>query len=224
MATDRAARWTKCCAARPRTGSAAAYPGRVSATRLLVLGVVRGYGRAHGYLIGSDLASWDAADWANVKWGSIYHALRKLTADGLLRDHDEVPGRTDYEITEEGEAEYLRLLREAVRRPHTRPDQLAAALAMLPSLPRTEAVRLLRERLAALEEIRDKAQAQLDAWTSPPHWSELYGLWQHTAAGGAEWTRGLIARLEAGAYAMAGEPGSPGRPGSWAALQRDAEP
>jgi DNA-binding PadR family transcriptional regulator len=192
----------------------------VSATRLLVLGVVRGYGRAHGYLIGSDLASWDAADWANVKWGSIYHALRRLTAEGLLRDHDEVPGRTDYEITEKGEAEFGRLLREAVRRPHTRPDQLGAALAMLPSLPRAEAVRLLRERLAALEEIREEARAQLDGLADPPHWSELYGLWQHTAAGGAEWTRGLIARLEDGAYAMAGEPGSPGRPGSWRALLR----
>ena len=35
------------------------------------------------------------------------------------------------------------------------------------------------------------------------------------AAGGAAWTRRLIARLDDGAYPMAGEPGSPGRPGSW---------
>lgn len=191
----------------------------MSATRLLVLGVVRGYGRAHGYLVGSDLASWDAADWANVKWGSIYHALRSLTRSGHLLDHDDVAGRTDYELTELGEAEYLRLLRDAVRHPQTRPDQLAAALAMLPSLPRDEAIGLLRERLAALEEIRDEAQAQLDSWTDPPHWSELYGLWRHTAAGGVEWTAGLIGRLESGRYAMSGEPGSPGRPGSWLSLK-----
>lgn len=191
----------------------------MSATRLLVLGIVRGYGRAHGYRVGSDLASWDAADWANVKWGSIYHALRSLTRSGHLLDHDDVAGRTDYELTERGEAEYLRLLRDAVRRPQSRPDYLGAALAMLPSLSRDEAVRLLRERLTALEETRDKARAQLDAWTDPPHWSELYGLWEHTAAGGVEWTAGLIERLEAGRYAMAGEPGSPGRAGSWPSLQ-----
>jgi Predicted transcriptional regulators len=187
----------------------------MSATRLLVLGIVRGYGRAHGYRVGNDLLSWGADEWANVKWGSIYHALRALTQAGFLIDHDDVPGRTDYELTESGEAEYLRLLRDAVRRPHPRPDLLGAALAMLPSLPRDEAIRLLRDRLTALEETRDKAQAQVDGWADPAHVRELFGLWQHNAAGGAEWTRGLIERLEAGAYPMAGEPDSPGRPGSW---------
>ncbi len=190
----------------------------MSATRLLVLGVVRGYGRAHGYRVGTDLASWGADDWANVKWGSIYHALRALTTSGALVDHLDVPGRTEYEITEKGEAEFQKLLREAVRRPHTRPDQLGAALTMLPALPRAEAVRLLRERLAALEDVRDKAQAQLDELVERPHWTELFGLWRHTAAGGIAWTEGLIERLESGAYLMAGEPGSPGRPGSWPAL------
>ena len=190
----------------------------MSATRLLVLGVVRGYGRAHGYRVGSDLLSWGADEWANVKWGSIYHALRRLTADGLLLDHDEVPGRTDYELTERGEAEFQRLLRDALRRPHPRPDLIGAALAMLPSLPRADAVRLLGERLAALEAARDKAAAQVAGWAEPPHVRELFGLWESTAAGGAEWTRGLIERLEAGAYPMAGEPGSPGTPGSWPSL------
>jgi len=190
----------------------------MSATRLLVLGIVRGYGRAHGYRIGTDLLSWGADEWANVKWGSIYHALRTLTEGGLLLDHNDIPGRTEYELTERGEAEYLRLLRDAVCRPQTRPDHLGGALAMLPSLPRAEAVRLLRERLTALEEIRDKAQTQLDAMVDPPHWSELFELWRHTAAGGVAWTEGLIARLEDGAYVMAGEPNSPGRPGSWLSL------
>ncbi|MEU4766074.1 PadR family transcriptional regulator [Actinosynnema sp. NPDC023794] len=191
----------------------------MSATRLLVLGVVRGYGRAHGYLIGNDLMSWGAGEWANVKWGSIYHALKQLTKDGCLADHSVPPGRTDYEITPKGEAEYRGLLRDALRRPETRPDLLAAGLALLPSLSREEAVGLLTERLAALEARRDAARKQAGEWDEPPHVKELFGLWEHTAAGGAEWTRGLVERLEAGAYPMAGEPGSPGAPGSWGILK-----
>ncbi len=171
----------------------------MSATRLLVLGVVRGYGRTHGYRIGTDLLSWGAGDWANVKWGSIYHALRSLTQAGLLVDHDDVPGRTDYALTERGEAAFQRLLRDAVRARQPRADHLGAALAMLPALTRADAVRLLRERLVALEEIRDKAQAELDSRVDAPHWFELFGLWRDTAAGGVEWTVGLIGRLEAGA-------------------------
>ena len=170
----------------------------MSATRLLVLGIVRGYGRAHGYRVGNDLLAWGADEWANVKWGSIYHALRTLTQSGFLLDHNDVAGRTDYELTERGEAEFMRLLRDALRRPHPRPDLVGAALAMLPALPREDAIRLLRERLVALEATRDKAQAQIDAWAEPPHVRELFGLWQHNAAGGAQWTRGLIERLAGG--------------------------
>jgi DNA-binding PadR family transcriptional regulator len=191
----------------------------MSATRLLVLGIVRGYGRAHGYRIGNDLLAWGADEWANVKWGSIYHALRSLTDGGFLVDHNDVPGRTEYELTDRGEAEYMKLLRQALRRPQPRPDFLGAALAMLPSLPRQEAIALLRERLDALEAQRDKARAQVDALVDPPHVRELFGLWESQAASSVEWTRGLIGRLEGGAYPLAGEPGSPGKPGSWEALK-----
>ena len=196
----------------------------MSATRLLVLGIVRGYGRAHGYRVGSDLVSWGADEWANVKWGSIYHALKTLTASGHLLDHYDNPARTEYSVTERGEAEFLKLLRDAVRRPQARPDFLGAALALLPSLPRGEAITLLRERLAVLTEQQEKAQAQVEGWTYPPHVRELFGLAEANAASGVAWTRGIIARLEAGAYPMAGEPDSPGRPGSWPALLQDDVP
>lgn len=187
----------------------------MSATRLLVLGVVRGYGRAHGYLVGNDLMSWGTGEWANVKWGSIYHALKQLTKEGCLTDECLPPGRTDYELTEKGEAEFRKLLRDSIRRPESRPDMLGAGLALLPSLERDEAISLLKERLAALEAKRDEARVQAETWERPPHVKELFGLWTHSAASGVEWTRGLIERLENGAYPMAGDPHSPGPPGSW---------
>ncbi|MFI9386309.1 PadR family transcriptional regulator [Kutzneria sp. NPDC052558] len=187
----------------------------MSATRLLVLGVVRGYGRAHGYLIGSDLMSWGADTWANVKWGSIYHALKQGVKAGFLREDWTVPGRTDYELTERGEAEFQRLLADSMRKPEPRPDMLAAGLAMLPAMTRSQAVSLLEIRLSAVETIRKAADAQLAGWREPPHVRELYRLRVANAVEDIAWTRGLIERLNAGQYVMAGEPGTVGKPGSW---------
>ena len=187
----------------------------MSATRLLVLGVVRGYGSAHGYLVGTDLVSWGADEWANVKWGSIYHALKQLAKEGCLSESIVPPARTDYALTDKGEVEYLRLLRDALRRPDVRPDMLGAGLALLPSLTREEAIGLLKQRLEVLEGRRDSARDLRESWGSPPHVKELYGLWEHTAAGDVAWTLGLISRLESGEYPMMGEPDSPGGAASW---------
>ncbi|RCV51548.1 PadR family transcriptional regulator, partial [Marinitenerispora sediminis] len=177
----------------------------MSATRLLVLGVVRRLGRAHGYLVRSELLSWGAEEWANVKWGSIYHALRQLTKEGLLASTEitEWPGRVDYEVTEAGDAEFLRLLRDALRGPDHRADILGAGLALLPALPRAEAVELLRARLAALEAQHEEVAARLERIATgggDPHIRELPGLRMHGIDSAAEWTRGLIERLEAGSY------------------------
>ncbi|MET0235196.1 MAG: PadR family transcriptional regulator [Kibdelosporangium sp.] len=188
----------------------------MSATRLLVLGVVRGYGRAHGYLIGSDLLAWGADRWANVKWGSIYHALKQLTKAGSLIE-DTLATRTDYELTASGEQEFHRLLRDAIRRPEHRPDMLGAGLALLPALTRQDAVTLLGQRLTALQATRDHAGAQPRPTQGPDHAGELCTLWEQSAESGADWTRGLLARLQAGTYVLAGEPGSLGEPGSWPA-------
>ncbi|MGH2531107.1 MAG: PadR family transcriptional regulator [Thermomicrobiales bacterium] len=182
----------------------------MSATRLLVLGVVRMYGRTHGYRIGTDLVAWGGEEWANLKWGSLYHALRQLAKQGMLTvtEIEEWPGRADYEMTDAGEAEFFRLLRDALRRPEHRPDMLGAGLILLPALPRAEAIALLKERLDELEAERDEV-AEVAATTDnperPAHLTELYGYWVHAADSGGAWTRGLIARLQAGAYVMADE-------------------
>lgn len=193
----------------------------MSATRLLVLGMVRKYGRAHGYLVSRELLSWGTADWANVKAGSIYHALRQLAKEGLL-DETQIaawPGRVDYEPTAAGEAEFFRLLREALRRPAPQPDTLGAGLIFLTELTRAEAIGLLRDRLAALEAVRAESTALVGSASErgepgvPDHVGELLRFWEHAAESGADWTRGLIARLDGGAYAMAGEEGAGGEPG-----------
>ena len=60
----------------------------MSATRLLVLGAVRIFQPAHGYLVRRELLSWDVENWAAINPGSIYNMLRTLTRDGLLAEVD----------------------------------------------------------------------------------------------------------------------------------------
>ena len=182
----------------------------MSATRLLVLGVVRIYGQAHGYRVGRELMDWGADGWANVKWGSLYHALRKLSEQGKLREFvapGEVTDRTSYGITEDGEAEFRRLLRGALGHAGDDHALLCAGITLMTCLPRAEAIERLRERLAALEKNDAEVVAAIDSteeeWGKPAHVRELFRLRHYTIGSGADWTRRLIASLEAGEYAMA---------------------
>lgn len=201
----------------------------MSATRLLVLGAVRLSGRTHGYRIGRELMTWGAEKWANVKWGSIYHALRQLTKEGRLRsftaEGDEVVERTSYELTEEGETEFLRLLRQALRSSDKGHDVLGAGVTFLPCLPRAEAIALLGERLDARRNTRAELsgyQNLNEDWGKPEHVHELYGLWLATLDGDIAWMESLIARLRAGTYVMADDgPGSFGAPGGRPRLVTD---
>src|SRR5215813_10873674 len=92
------------------------YAGLVTTTRMMILGLVSWMQPVHGYDVRRELLSWSADKWANVQPGSIYHALRKLSEEGLLREvsTEQVgarPARTTYEITEKGSAEFQSQLR-----------------------------------------------------------------------------------------------------------------
>ncbi|GAB2772796.1 PadR family transcriptional regulator [Streptomyces daliensis] len=187
----------------------------MSAIRLLVLGAVRQHGRAHGYMVRNDLEFWGAHEWSNAKPGSIYHALKHMAKQGLLRAHETAPStaggppRTEYELTREGEAEFMRLLRHALTSIEEKQDMLTSGVGFLVDLPREEAVALLKERVAALEAWRSEVTRHWRPEEGTPaewgHIGEIMDLWVHNSDSAAAWTRGLIARLEGGAYVMAGE-------------------
>ncbi|MFH8258688.1 PadR family transcriptional regulator [Streptomyces roseolus] len=186
----------------------------MSAIRLLVLGAVKQHGRAHGYQVRNDLEYWGAHEWSNAKPGSIYHALKQMAKQGLLRAEELAPStaggppRVEYEITEAGREEYLRLLREALAAYDQRMDVLSAAVGFVVDLPRAEAVELLRERLRRLDAWRTSVTEYYVPEGGPEqlgHIGEIMHLWVHSADAGREWTLGLIERIEGGAYTFAGE-------------------
>ncbi|MDG4861458.1 PadR family transcriptional regulator [Streptomyces sp. T-3] len=186
----------------------------MSAIRLLVLGAVRQHGRAHGYQVRNDLEYWGAHEWSNAKPGSIYHALKQMAKQGLLLAHEVAPStaggppRTEYEITEQGTGEFLSLLREALVSYDQKMDVVSAGIGFIVHLPREEAVALLKKRVEGLEAWRKSVTEYYIPEDGPGqlgHIGEIMHLWVHSADAGAEWTRGLIERIEGGAYVFEGE-------------------
>ena len=123
---------------------------------MMILGLVRWLQPVHGYDVRRELLSWDVESWANIQAGSIYHALRKLSEEGLLEEvaTEQVgarPARTTYRVTPKGDAEFQELIRKYWWdfRPPT--DQFAASFSFLPALPRGEAIAALRNRARVLE-------------------------------------------------------------------------
>ncbi|MCP2262530.1 transcriptional regulator, PadR family [Streptoalloteichus tenebrarius] len=182
----------------------------MSATRLLVLGVVRMAGQAHGYQVRRELLTWGADTWANTKPGSIYHALKKADRDGLLTAEgpeagEGGPERTVYRLTEDGETEFQLLLRRSLSEPGD-PASLSAGLTMLPALRREDAITLLTVRVNALQ----ASLGRLTGWDvtdvgKPEHVREHVLLWTAQLNAEIDWARGLVERLRAGGYRMAGE-------------------
>lgn len=117
--------------------------------------------------------------------GSIYHALKKLANEGLLRElgTERVgarPARTMYEITERGEREFQDMLRDFWWE-HRQPfDPFMAAFALLPALPEREAAAALRNRSRFLRGQIDELQAMIDQGPGqeqqPPHVFEMFRL------------------------------------------------
>ncbi len=82
----------------------------------MILGLVSWMQPVHGYDVRRELLSWGAEEWANIAPGSIYHALRKMTEEGLLAEvaTEQVgarPARTTYRVTAKGTGVFNDLLR-----------------------------------------------------------------------------------------------------------------
>ena len=190
----------------------------MSTTRLLVLGAVRIFQPAHGYLIRRELLSWDVENWAAINPGSIYNMLRTLTRDGLLAEVDTAdagkgPARVGYRLTPDGETAFLGLLTSALWEISERdPYLLPAGLCFLPMLTRKQATEALEGREAAIElrvrALEARSRMLLEQRRVPPHTVELADLGIAHLTGQLSWVRSARERIERGHYRFADEPGS----------------
>lgn len=118
--------------------------------RLFVLGII--YERdSYGYEIKETAHIWGLERWAQIRDGSIYHALGKLEEEGLIQElnveiaENQRP-RYVYRITEKGQETFLALLRETCRTAPTEGRSIDLVIAFLENLPPDERVVLLKER------------------------------------------------------------------------------
>ena len=173
---------------------------------MMILGLVQWMQPVHGYDVRRELLSWSADKWANVQPGSIYHALRKLSEEGLLREvaTEQVgarPARTTYEITDKGAAEFQALLRSNWWNVATPPDPFMAAFSFLPALPREETAAALRNRAtqlrAGVEQLRSATKADW-ADNKPVFVSWMWELTIDRSEAEIAWCHRTASRIEAG--------------------------
>jgi len=104
-------------------------------TRLFVLGALARRGAMYGHQIRRDARVDRTELWSEVKPGSLYAAIHRLQAEGLIgpvrtEQEGNLPARTVYAITQEGRKELRALRAEALREVTLRPDPVDLALAM----------------------------------------------------------------------------------------------
>jgi len=145
----------------------------MSSTRLFVLGELAHRGPMHGHQI-RRAAQQDHLDrWTDIKPGSLYGALQRMAAEGLVRavrteQHGGRPPRTVFEITAAGRDELEIHRAAALRDARLIPDPIDLALVHVRGMAEESVGAALRGRRDALSaqyqsllELRDEAEPNL---------------------------------------------------------------
>jgi DNA-binding PadR family transcriptional regulator len=127
----------------------------VNPTRLFILAALAKHGPMYGHQLRRD-ARLDRADmWSDVRPGSLYGAMHRLAAEGLIEpvrteQAGNLPARTVYSITAEGHRELRALRAEALTEVGLRPDPVDLAVAMSGDLDRDVLRGFIEDRIKAL--------------------------------------------------------------------------
>lgn len=120
----------------------------------------------HPYEIASVLRRRGKEHSIQINWGSLYTVVQNLEKHGFIEvsgtdRHGNRPERRIYRITEAGREEVEDWMRELIGAPEKEYPRFEAALSMAGLLPPDEVLRLLEERLLALDETAAEEQHTL---------------------------------------------------------------
>ena len=179
--------------------------------RLLILGILKRRGSAHGYRMYRDLAEWRVETWTVIRPGSIYHALSQLEKQGLIAGVSSAngqklgPSKTEYKLTVSGKEEFLSLLKLSLANINL--IELSVGIAFMEYLPRHEVAELLRQRQSAQSQVPAFLHSlpTEDIPTTPAKHPELIRIWADSYSDAAASTEKLIHAIQSGKYVFKNE-------------------
>lgn len=127
----------------------------MSAVRLFVLGALAKGGPMHGHQIRRDAQVDRTELWADVKVGSLYGALNRMAAEGVIEAvrterAGNLPARTVYAITQEGYRELAALRSAILRDVKLRPDPVDLAIQYSHDMADEELIAVFQDRRQAI--------------------------------------------------------------------------
>ncbi|HEY3609802.1 MAG TPA: PadR family transcriptional regulator [Pseudonocardiaceae bacterium] len=128
----------------------------MSSVRLFILGALARGGPMHGHQLRRDAQTDRTELWTDIKVGSLYAALNRMAAEGVIEAvrterAGNLPERTVYAITDEGCKELSALRAAVLRDTRLRPDPVDLALQYSQDMPRNQLMAAIADRRAALE-------------------------------------------------------------------------
>jgi DNA-binding PadR family transcriptional regulator len=199
-----------------RTGRAGPAGG---VTRLTLLGLLSSK-PMHGYELRQQMRLWSMEHWVDIHPGSIYSALPRMAAEGLLEvtevSHEgNRPQRTVYDITPAGRAELTRLLSAAWAEPASMAQPVDVALFFIWLLPPEVVATQLAERVKRLDGAREQLARNRDVWGAAveaapenvplPYFEMMQDLFDHSQqvlTTERQWSSGMLKRVQSGAFAF----------------------
>ena len=176
-------------------------------TRLVILGLLRER-PLYGYEI-KQIIEQHMGDWASIAFGSIYFALGKLAEEGFIEKvatekAGSRPSRSIYQITEAGQAEFLRLLRDVWGEVERHYFTFDVGLFFVEALPIEEVKAHLHGRVAQLEAIVQHVTAHRAEQLTHEDMPRLAAaIFDHSLAhfqAELAWTQDLLGKVKRGEY------------------------
>lgn len=178
---------------------------KVLPIRILILGIFNDKKPRHGYEIRQTLESWAAEKWANIGYGSIYSALKKMAEEGLLKivEAEEDDGKADkiiYQITQQGSEAFANALSQQWMQLQSTIDPFQVAVVFMNYMQKNDLISALEYRADILRLViksSDKVvPIQMKNLKMPKHMLESFALVLAHYQTELTWIEGIIEKVK----------------------------